>query len=84
MANGTIQPTDRVTVVDPGFHRPVQCASLVASQLVDGEPTAVDLATTAAFDFVDVTTWMRDSGRLEREQKERRAVSIAKKTAWSI
>jgi hypothetical protein len=83
MANGTIQPTDRVTVVDPGFHRPVQCASLDASQLVDGEPTAVDLATTAAFDFVDVTTWMRDSGRLEREQKEqhRREVNTEYKKA---
>jgi hypothetical protein len=61
-----------VTVLDPGFHRPVQCASVDACHLLDGTRDAAGIAATAEFDFLDEETWMRDSGRRERGQRERR------------
>ena len=58
-----------VTVVDPGFYRPVQSGKVSASDLcIVCEPE--DIPRNASFDHIKHDEWMQQSGREERASKE--------------
>ena len=72
IAQGSVDSSNILTVVDPGFHRPIQTASISASELMSETTSAASLTQRASFDHVDYDTWMMRSGRTEREGAERR------------
>ena len=53
---------DSVAVVDPGFTRPIQVATMSANELRNATST-IDIARDASFWHLSVPEWMRDSGR---------------------
>ena len=64
---------DSIAVVDPGFARPIQVATLGASHL-ENATSASDIASSASFWHLSASEWMRDSGRSHQAkvEKERR------------
>lgn len=67
---GSVPASCKITVVDPGFCRPIQSASLSAQHLLDPSLQADVLARQSTFHHLTEATWMEESGRRERGQKE--------------
>ena len=68
----SLDPSDAVTVVDPGFHRPVQWATVGGAHLLEQDARPEEMARHARFDHIDQATWLRQSKRQEREAHEQR------------
>lgn len=73
----------RLTVVDPGFHRPIQSATMDAGCLCS-ECDACCIAHGATFMHVSQSDWMQCSGRAERQQKEARRREVHTEYSDSI
>ena len=75
---GTLTCTEDKTIdircVDPGLHKPVEWSCLPS----DSGSTVSDLSKNATFDHISEATWMRLSGREERNAWEERRRSTNK------
>ena len=76
----TMPPQNNVTVVDPGFFRPIQWATLPAGKVRCG---AEELVRDSSRSHLTEREWMEQSGREERTsaEKTRRQKNIAYATS---